>query len=260
MATIKEVAKAAGTSPSTVSRVLNGVETVDPVLVERVQLAAKQLNYQFNLAGRSLRTGSDLAFGPDFEMRSRQNEDVKRQVARRAVDFVDLSDVIVLDSGSTVAYMVTYLPDGPLIYTYSLAVLQPAAKRQLSVHLAPGLYVPNLAAVFGTETELYFKNQKCTKYFFSTARVDVRTGLFNQHPTTCAVKRAILAESEMSILLVDHTKFIDAHLSTYATLSDIDVLITDFVPEPFFPVLQDAGVRLVQIHSQESEIRGGFNG
>jgi LacI family transcriptional regulator len=52
--TIREVALYAGVSTATVSRVLNGIATVDPALVERVRVAIAELNYQPSRAARTL--------------------------------------------------------------------------------------------------------------------------------------------------------------------------------------------------------------
>jgi LacI family transcriptional regulator len=54
MITIREVALHAGVSTATVSRVLNGAVTVDPVLAERVQMAIAELHYQPSRAARTL--------------------------------------------------------------------------------------------------------------------------------------------------------------------------------------------------------------
>lgn len=55
MATISDVAAAAGVSTATVSRVLNGKSTVDTTLAERVRAAAVGLGYQPNGLARNLR-------------------------------------------------------------------------------------------------------------------------------------------------------------------------------------------------------------
>ncbi|MFB6672044.1 LacI family DNA-binding transcriptional regulator [Streptomyces sp. NPDC056390] len=55
--TIREVAKAAGVSPSTVSRALTPDGTVSATTRERVQAAADKLGYQPNRAARGLITG-----------------------------------------------------------------------------------------------------------------------------------------------------------------------------------------------------------
>ncbi|UVY84958.1 PmoA family protein [Brachybacterium sp. NBEC-018] len=55
--TITQVAEAAGVSRATVSRVLNGRTSVDPVIGARVKDAADRLQYRPNLLARNLSTG-----------------------------------------------------------------------------------------------------------------------------------------------------------------------------------------------------------
>jgi LacI family transcriptional regulator len=55
MPTIYDVARRAQVSPSTVSRVLNGKQTVDQALADRVRAAAEALDYRPNALARSLR-------------------------------------------------------------------------------------------------------------------------------------------------------------------------------------------------------------
>lgn len=56
-ATITDVAREAGVSRATVSRVMNGRNTVDPALAERVHQAARQLDYRPSSIARSLSLG-----------------------------------------------------------------------------------------------------------------------------------------------------------------------------------------------------------
>ncbi len=53
--TIADVAKKAGVSVATVSRVINGETNVRPSTYERVQQAIQALNYTPNLSARNLR-------------------------------------------------------------------------------------------------------------------------------------------------------------------------------------------------------------
>ena len=53
--TIKDVAKAAGVSVATVSRVLNNSATVSEAATEQVNNAIKELGYSPNFLGRNLR-------------------------------------------------------------------------------------------------------------------------------------------------------------------------------------------------------------
>ncbi len=54
MATIKDVAKLAGVSPSTVSRVIAGSDRISDRTKERVRQAMKEVNYVPNAIARSL--------------------------------------------------------------------------------------------------------------------------------------------------------------------------------------------------------------
>ncbi|HEY2794623.1 MAG TPA: LacI family DNA-binding transcriptional regulator [Micromonosporaceae bacterium] len=78
--TLEQVARLAGVSRATVSRVVNGVRNVDPDLIETVQRAVDATGYVPNRAARSLVTGrtitvalvvsaEDSAFGDPFPAR-----------------------------------------------------------------------------------------------------------------------------------------------------------------------------------------------
>src|SRR5579875_2784271 len=108
--TIKDIARKVGTSASTVSRVVNGLNIRDKDLARRILETAAELDYQPNEAGRRLRTGVDAEYGPVFEVRSREDLEAKRAIADKAAGLVQPSDVVVLDSGTTVAQMAYVLP------------------------------------------------------------------------------------------------------------------------------------------------------
>lgn len=68
--TIDDVARAAGVSKATVSRVVNNLRTVDPTIAERVREAVARLNYAPNSSARSLASGVTKTIGvivPDLE-------------------------------------------------------------------------------------------------------------------------------------------------------------------------------------------------
>ena len=63
MATVQDVAKAAGVSPMTVSNVINGRPNVRPSTRDKVLAAMAQLDYRVNVAARNLRTGRTGTIG-----------------------------------------------------------------------------------------------------------------------------------------------------------------------------------------------------
>lgn len=63
MATIQDVAKRAGVSIATVSRVLNGTARVNATVAARVQVAVQELHYQPSRAARTLRANRSAIIG-----------------------------------------------------------------------------------------------------------------------------------------------------------------------------------------------------
>jgi LacI family transcriptional regulator len=61
--TIGDVASRAGVSRATVSRVMNGLATVDPAIAERVRATAVELDYRPNQVARSLALGRTQTIG-----------------------------------------------------------------------------------------------------------------------------------------------------------------------------------------------------
>jgi DNA-binding LacI/PurR family transcriptional regulator len=61
--TMREVARRAGVSPATVSRVLNHTHTISPETQQRVLDVVRQLNYHKNVHARRLATGRSDLFG-----------------------------------------------------------------------------------------------------------------------------------------------------------------------------------------------------
>jgi LacI family transcriptional regulator len=61
--TIKDVARAAGVSTSTVSRALSGKIPVDPQTLQRIQRESDRLGYKPNFLARSLKEGSSRTIG-----------------------------------------------------------------------------------------------------------------------------------------------------------------------------------------------------
>ncbi|MBF8194344.1 LacI family DNA-binding transcriptional regulator, partial [Nonomuraea sp. K274] len=93
MPTIYDVAREAGVSAATVSRVLNGARTVDPAMVARVLTAVRELGYRPNAVARNLRRNrttlwaviiSDIG-NPFFTATVRGIEDVAQQAGYSVV-------------------------------------------------------------------------------------------------------------------------------------------------------------------------------
>ena len=104
-ATIKDVAKVAGVSFKTVSRVINREPTVSEALRTKVWAAAEELNYQPNLSARQLRGGASfVAFVYDnpnshyvVEMQHGMLSECKKQGYELLIHPIDFNSSNVVD-------------------------------------------------------------------------------------------------------------------------------------------------------------------
>lgn len=98
--TIADVARLAGVSTATVSRVLSGTRAVRKEYVQRVHAAAGELNYQPNAAARGLSTGSSRHIGVVMPQLSNPYfAEIIERLSRRASDVG--YRLIITDGGDT---------------------------------------------------------------------------------------------------------------------------------------------------------------
>lgn len=67
MVTIKDISKACGVSPTTVSKALNGYTDIGKETAEKIRRVAKEMNYHPNAAARMLKTNTSHNIGVVFE-------------------------------------------------------------------------------------------------------------------------------------------------------------------------------------------------
>ena len=159
-ATITEVAKHAGVSLSTVSRVMNDNPTVDPALAERVRASALELGYAASPLARSLvlgRTQTVAVVVPDLGNPTFQA--VLRGLSRAAA--ADGYHVLIADSAEQVAeervlaVETRRRTDGlilcaPRMPEDELAALLPLVGPVVLVNRSADAGVPSIAADYGT--------------------------------------------------------------------------------------------------------------
>lgn len=153
----------------------------------------------------------------------------KQAIARAALAHVPSGGTVLIDAGSTTAWLATMLPDRELVvYTNALPIAGAlAAKPAVAVHALGGtIRRPTLATV-GQDALAQLASLNVDVAFLGTNGISVERGLTTPDDSEAAVKAAMLGASGRRILLADHTKFGHVSLCRHARLADIDLLITD---------------------------------
>lgn len=156
----------------------------------------------------------------------------KAAIARRALEEVPSDGAVVFDAGTTTQKLADAITAGPNLRVFTNALPIAAAladKPGVACHTLGGrVRGLTLAEVGATALErisvLHFDVA-----FVGTNALNVN-GLSTPDPEEAAVKRTMIANSDYVVLLCDATKFGSTSLVTYASLAEIDLLITDSTP------------------------------
>ncbi|WP_457208629.1 DeoR/GlpR family DNA-binding transcription regulator [Nocardioides sp. P5_C9_2] len=157
--------------------------------------------------------------------------------------------IIVIDAGSTTARLASLLPRDHRLTVVTHAV--PVAARlaglpQIDLFLLPGKVRPTTQAAVGADTVAALADLRADVSFVATNGLSTRHGLTTPDREEAATKRAIVAAGRRTVVLADSTKIGVESSMRFATVGDIDVLVTDPAIKPDdLSALDAAGVEVV---------------
>ena len=167
---------------------------------------------------------------PDFDIRTHEHLAKKQVIGKLAAErFIEEGDVVGIDSGSTALEIVRNLPNIPLtIVTHSLAAANVVAQnKRYSLIVLGGILQHEANCLCGPQAIAALQTLYINKLFLSTSGLVAPDGLSCNNLADAEVKQALISSSRQTILCMDSSKVGRAYLARFATLNDIDTLITD---------------------------------
>jgi DeoR/GlpR family transcriptional regulator of sugar metabolism len=161
----------------------------------------------------------------------------KTAIAEAALQFVQPGMSILLDDSTTTLKMVEGLPDrAPLhVATTFVAGLRQLSElthdHDLTVIGIGGRYDVAHDSFVGVQTNEQVRGIHVDAVFMSTSAVST-TDMFHQEEQIVALKREMLNSATKKYLLVDHTKLGRLALLKIASLTELDLIITDAGADP----------------------------
>lgn len=166
----------------------------------------------------------------NFTLKNQDNMDEKINIAKKAIQFIEEGDTIILDSGSTTTEI------AKLINGYkNLTVITNALNIALILGAQPGINVivtggefkaPTLSLT-GQKAADFFHNIHVDKLFLATAGIALKSGLTYPGMSDICVKRAMIDSANEVYLVADSTKIGRNSFASLGALSLIHYLITD---------------------------------
>lgn len=206
--------------------------------------------------------GGAIAFGgkstePSFEARAAEAAESKKHIAKAAVELLNPSETVILDSGSTVLAVAREIRGrglGLTVLTPSVLVaVELANEPNTTIILTGGLVRPGELSLIGGEAEDAFRNYNCDTYVMGVAGVHPERGFSEYHRDESNVKKAAIRSADRVIAVLDELKLGRVQLVNVAALTDVEALITDGDPDdPTVVAAREAGVHVVCVPDDES--------
>jgi len=171
-----------------------------------------------------------LELEPSLATRTTRHSEVKRRIAARVLDELPSGGTVLLDSGSTTQALVELLPpDADLtVLTNSVpaaAVL--ATHPGVTLYLLGGRVRGTTAASVGEWATGALDGVTVDLAVLGTNGLSVARGLTTPDQAEALVKRAMVRSARRVVVATDSSKAGDDHLHRFATLEEVDVVVTD---------------------------------
>lgn len=194
----------------------------------------KDNNLKKTYGGITLNNTNSTKYLTSFSERNIENIDEKIKISQKAATLVEDNDVIFIDSGTTTFHMIDYLENikNLTILTNNLEIIYRAIKYDNInlISLSGSLNRKTLSFV-GYTSASTIKEFNITKAFMATTGFSIINGVTNSSPLESDIKKNVILKSNQVILLADSSKFNTVSLITYCSLKEINILITDKIPD-----------------------------
>jgi DeoR/GlpR family transcriptional regulator of sugar metabolism len=183
-----------------------------------------------------------------YQHREMEQVDAKRSIARCAVHEIEEEDVLFLDGSTTSYHLARIFPDiRCTVVTHSEPVFRELVRRtNVELISTGGVYDRRTACFVGPLAEQMLSNLHLTKAFLGCKGLDFKRGFSDASVRHMNLKRSVMRGADEVIVLADHTKLDSCARYFFASIPDVDVVVTDPKLEPVHrKAMQEAGIRFL---------------
>lgn len=180
--------------------------------------------------------------------------DEKRQIGIKASSLIQDGDTVILDTSTTVQACASELEKKCKVMTNSIHQAEILSQKpDIDIQLLGGRLQKQHGFLYGTSVINRLKQFHVNKVLIGVVGISA-DGLTIAHEEDGMVKRTMIQQAEQVIVLADHTKIGVTEFFQFATLDDVNVVITDQSPDREFQELLDKhDVELVVTEEEEAD-------
>lgn len=206
---------------------------------------------KFHLLGGHITLAFDPSETAEYKLAEQGTRHVeeKRRIGKLAAAFIQPGDTVFFDCGTTVPFVVDFIPDD-LEFTAvcnSLNVLlKLQQKPNCSIVLCGGTFHRKNQVFEHRDESSILDSVRLTWAFVSAAGVSQTQGVTCFNFNEVEVKQKVLRQAQHCMLLADHTKFDAVKTAHFATLEQFHVVVSDKkLPKTYRDLIQANGAKVV---------------
>lgn len=173
---------------------------------------------------------SKTGFEPNSIQKEIKNHDEKRAIARRAADLVENGDTIIIDTGTTTLELARNLKDKKdlTVVVNDIEIARYLEDFEgINVIIIGGVLRKKFHCILGPMGEEMLSKLSVDKAFMATNSVSVQKGLSTPDMNQAEIKKRMIGIASQVILLCDSSKIGKNAFVQFASLSDVNKLVTD---------------------------------
>lgn len=164
-----------------------------------------------------------------IDYRTNWNSEEKIKIAKKAALLVDNGMNIFIDSSSTTLWLAQELANKKdlNVLTNNISIAQILSKDETNhVEVVCGTYNYKHGSIFGNDAANYIAKRHADILFVSASGFN-SNGVSTKTKRDIATKQAFQKCSDLTVLLMDHTKFNEINYYLVYSYEDIDIVIVD---------------------------------
>jgi DeoR family fructose operon transcriptional repressor len=190
---------------------------------------------------------ADMLF--TYDLKINQNRQNKEAICQLAANYINESDIIFIDCGTTLSLIIQYIVrfHNLTVITNSLPVISELIKHSnIRSSLIGGEIANERQAIYGPIAENNIGMYHANKAFIGADGVSLKNGLSSYDEKEAAITRKMIENSDEVFLLCDSSKIEKNSFVRFTTLNRIHHLITDklILPEQI-KLYKDFGVDII---------------
>ncbi len=189
------------------------------------------------------------SYEPPYAVRSHLNVAAKERIGKAAAAMLSEGQTCIIDAGTTTLAVAESLcgREGITVCTPSLRIANVLADQAgMRVMLTGGILRHGENSLTGELARTAFSEFRFDVAFLATAGLDLEAGLTEWNLDDAAVKKAMYASAKCTVVAADSSKLGKQAFAHAASLSQLDVLVTDDdAPTEFIEAIKSAGVEVV---------------